>query len=88
MTNYITAVHMTPPTANDHEHISHVKWSQPGRTYTYTREEMIAFIKAGNAVYVQGPPDAQVEVVNTTPPFLRTQADGRWTNNLLSLPRF
>jgi hypothetical protein len=88
MTTYITAVHMTPITANDHEHISHVQWSQPGRSGTDSREEMIAFIDKGNAVYVQGPPDAKVGVVAGSPRFLRTHADGYWTNNLLSLPRF
>jgi len=87
VTTYITAIRMTPTTANDHQHISHVKWSQPGQTGTSTSEEMIAFIDKGNAVYVQGPPDAKVGV-DGNPKFLRTYADGQWTNNLLSLPRF
>jgi hypothetical protein len=49
---------------------------------------MVEFINKGNAVFVHGTPDAQVGVVNGTPPYLRTYADGVWTNNLLSLPRF
>lgn len=49
---------------------------------------MIDFIDKGNAVYVHGSPDAQVGVVRATPPYLRTYADGNWTNNLLSLPHF
>lgn len=49
---------------------------------------MIDFIDKSNAVYVHGSPDAQVGVVRASPPYLRTHADGNWTNNLLSLPRF
>ncbi len=88
MTTYITAVRMTPSTSNDHEHISHVQWSQPGQSGTDTREGMVAYIDRGNAVFVHGRPDAKVGVVDGNPRFLRTYADGQWTNNLLSLPRF
>lgn len=88
MSTYITAVRMSPSTANDHEHISEVGWEQPGEPGTCTRQAMIDFIEKGNAVYVHGSPDAQVGVVRATPPYLRTHADGNWTNNLLSLPRF
>lgn len=88
MSTYITAVRMSPSTANDHEHISEVRWEQPGKTDTCTRQAMIDFIDKGNAVYVHGSPDAQVGVVRATPPYLRTHADRNWTNNLLSLPRF
>ncbi len=88
MSTCITAVRMSPSTANDHEHISEVRWEQPGKTNTCTREAMIDFIQEGNVVYVHGSPDAQVGVPQTTPPNLRTHADGNWTNNLLSLPRF
>ncbi len=88
VSTYITAVRMSPSTANDHEHISEVRWEQPGKTDTCTRQAMINFIEKGNAVYVHGSPDAQVGVVRATPPYLRTYADGNWTNNLLSLPRF
>lgn len=78
---------MSPSTANDHEHISEVRWEQPGKTDTCTKA-IIDFIEKGNAVYVHGSPDAQVGVVRATPPYLRTYADGSWTNNLLILPRF
>lgn len=49
---------------------------------------MVEFVEKGNAVFVRGNPDARVGVVNAIPPYLRTYADGKWTNNLLSLPRF
>lgn len=49
---------------------------------------MVEFINKGNQVFVHGAPDAQVKVMNANPPYLRTSADGNWTNNLLALPRF
>jgi len=49
---------------------------------------MVEFINKGNSVYVQAGPDVRVGVVDATPPYLRTYADGNWNNNLLSLPRF
>jgi len=85
---FITSIRMSPSTANDHEHIAEVRWEQPGKNNTCTRQAMIDFIDKGNAVYGHGSPDARVGVVRVTPPYLRTQADGNWTNNLLSLPRF
>jgi hypothetical protein len=88
MATYITHIRMSPPNANDHEHISDLRWWQPGDTGECTRAAMVDFINKGNAVFVQGLPDAQVGVVKATPPYVRTYADGTWTNNLLSLPRF
>lgn len=88
MATYITHVRMSPPSSNDHQHIAEVRWSQPGQTGECTRAAMVDFVNKGNAVFVHGSPDAQVGVVNASPPYLRTHADGNWTNNLLSLPRF
>jgi hypothetical protein len=88
VTTYITHIRMSPPNSNDHEHIAEVRWSQPNETGECSRSAMVDFINKGNAVYVQGRPDVQVGVVKTTPPYLRTHADGNWNNNLLSLPRF
>ncbi len=75
------------------QHISHVRWERPshGRAGDYSRDQMVGYINQGNDVYVRGPgnaSDAKVVVVNTTPPHLKTVADGRETNNLLSLPHF
>lgn len=88
MATYITAVRMSPTTSNDHQHISEVRYEQPGTNSTCETQAMVDFIRKGNAVSVHGSPDAQVGVVNVSPPYLRTYADGDWTNNLLSLPRF
>jgi hypothetical protein len=88
MSTYITAVRMSPPTANDHEHVSEVRWEQPGKTSSCDKQSMVNFINEGNPAHVHGSPDAQVGVVTGTPSYLRTYADGNWTNNLLSLPRF
>lgn len=44
--------------------------------------------KGGDARVQGNPRDAQVGVVDATPKYLRTHADGQWTNNLLSLPRY
>lgn len=88
MATYITHVRLSPPNSNDHQHITNVRWSQPGQTGDSTRAAMVEFVNNGNSVLVRGNPDAQVGVVKATPPYLRTHADGVWTNNLLSLPRF
>ena len=88
MTTYITAIRLSPPTATDHEHISEVKWSQPQGSGHCSRADMVKFINTGNAVFVRANPDVPVVVVNATPPYLRTRANGKWTDNLLALPRF
>jgi hypothetical protein len=32
--------------------------------------------------------DVAVGVVDASPPYIRTYADGNWTDNLLALPRY
>lgn len=88
MTTYITHIRMSPPNASDHQHISEVRWSQPGSSGECNRAAMVEFIDTGEAVFVHATPGAHVGVVHVDPPYLRTHADGVWTNNLLSLPRF
>jgi hypothetical protein len=69
-----------------HEHITHigfanlVKWNmQEGMNFLGVR---------GNSLYVMdGRAMVEVNVVDGDPPYLRTRADGRWTDNLLALPR-
>lgn len=83
---------------NGHEHISHLWWDQiqAGRVLesgVCTREEMVAYIEAhGNAAvwcpdrnpHVKG---AWVHVQNNGRiKYVQTVADGRKTDNLLSLP--
>lgn len=88
MSTYIIAVRMSPTTASDHQHISEVRYEQPGTIASCDTRTMVNHIRQGNKVFVHGFPDAQVWVVDVNPPYLRTFADGVWSNNLLSLPRF
>lgn len=85
---YITQIRLSGGTGV--QHISHVYWEQPspGRSGTYTRQQMVDYINRGNDVFVRGPgntSDAKVVVVNANPPRLKAAADGREANNLLSL---
>lgn len=87
---YIHAVHMSGGT--QHEHIASVRWKNPdnGKTGQNSRSEMVDWIKGGGAAYACGGNGhmARVKVVNANPPYIRTHADGVWTDNLLALPRY
>jgi len=87
---YITAVHMSGGTA--HEHIASVKWTNPGTGATgqNTKAEMVDWIdnKAGVAKVQSNTGDVMVGTVDGTPKYLRTYANGKWTDNLLALPRY
>jgi Protein of unknown function (DUF3892) len=88
---YITAVHMSPPTANDHQHIARLRWSEVGSQNSRddTREQMISWINGRVDARVKDQyGDVKVGVVNVSPPYLRTFKDDRPTDNLLSLPRY
>jgi hypothetical protein len=86
----ITAVHMVG--GEQHEHIGEVAWTNPasGASGRSTRAAMVEFLRTpGNRAYVtDGQRTAEVGVVNADPPFIRTHADGVWTDNLLALPRY
>lgn len=93
MTVRITEVHMVE--GNQHEHIGSVKWVNvnPNELPTAgqsTREEMVKFLmdNPGKAIVSDGTNTVQVFVVNATPKYIRTYADGKPTDNLLYLPRF
>lgn len=90
MAVYITHRHMVG--GEQHEHIASVKWQNPqtNETGTSTREVMVDFIANKNGqAYVNGNGRAvSVLVVKARPPYIRTYADGVWTNNLLALPLF
>jgi len=88
---YITAVHMEPSNAGDHEHIAQVMWAEPTKDeINYSdRATMVDWInKGGDARVRDGQGEVQVGVVDANPPYLRTYADKRYTDNLLSLPRY
>ena len=62
-----------------HEHISLLQWrnTQTGVTGQSTRE-------AGNGTWVY----VGVCRPHAGEPYLRTHADGKWSDNLLALPKF
>lgn len=88
MTIYVTARHMEG--GNGHEHIASVRWSDGARSDTTSRARMVVFIRDehGDVRVSSGGREVQVGVVNATPPYLRTHADGVWTDNLLALPTY
>lgn len=87
---YITKVHMSG--GEKHEHIAKMKWRNPetGKEDESTRQEMVDFIekKNGSAKVKDGSKDVDVLVVDASPKYVRTRADGKWTDNLLALPRY
>jgi len=75
-----------------HEHIAEVEWVDPatldvGRS---SRAGMVEFLEkpGSRAIVGEGANQVDVGVVRATPKYIRTYADGTWTNNLLSLPRY
>jgi len=89
---YLYEVHMTAG-GTKHEHIAAVKWKNPdnGKTGQATRTTMVDWISNQNgAAYVCGGNAhiAKVGVVKGNPPYIRTYADGVWTDNLLALPKY
>jgi hypothetical protein len=77
-----------PNPQSAHEHITHLG---NGRTWKWTREQVIASIDAKtNTFFVLDPHNSRrsdIGVVREAgkAPYLRTYADGYWNNNLLSL---
>lgn len=89
---YVTHVRLSAG-GTGHEHITDVMWSNPndGATGQSTTATMVDWIKnkGGDArVRDTAGHDVRVGVVEARPPFIRTYADGVWTDNLLALPRF
>jgi len=86
----ITARHMVH--GQQHEHIARVRWTNPETNAIgeNSRVEMVDWIdsKGGKAFVVAGGKSVAVDVVQATPSYIRTHADGVWTNNLLALPEF
>jgi Protein of unknown function (DUF3892) len=87
---YITERHMVG--GQKHEHIAEVRWRDPadGGTGASTRETMVDWIKnkGGKAYVSDGTRQVAVGVVDASPPYIRTYADGVWTDNLLALPTY
>lgn len=88
---YITAIHMEPTNGTSHEHIARVRWTNPSTNASddSTRQGMVDWInKGGDARVKDGLGSVHVGVVDAKPPYLRTYADDRYTDNLLALPRY
>jgi len=88
---YIFAVHMIGGAR--HEHIAKVRWknADDGSSGESTRAEMVDFIgrKGGSAYVCAGNAHvAKVGIVDGNQSYLRTHADGVWSDNLLALPRY
>ncbi|QSR28822.1 hypothetical protein CFH99_24675 [Nocardioides aromaticivorans] len=88
----ITAIRLSGGT--QHEHITHLWWTNPGtgETGDSTRAAIVSWIENdGGKAYVEDNTGHRVNVLVVTPnygaKYLRTYADGVATNNLLSLPR-
>ena len=88
----ITAVHLSSG-GTRHEHITSIRWqmSQSSKTGSTSVPDMVTFIDDGNEVATwDGRSSATVGVVRPAgrPAYLRTFANGEWTDNLLHLPRY
>ena len=93
MTIRITAVRMVENPS--HQHIGELKWANisTGATGANTRGAIISWLDADSDNRAQvgtGPGAARVYVARPASgeSWLQTYADGQWTNNLLSLPRY
>ena len=88
---YFTAVRMSGQ-GTGHEHIASLQWtnSADGTTGSSTTATMVDWIQNmhGVAKVKSGPREVSVGVVHAWPKYLRTHADGVWTDNLLALPRY
>jgi hypothetical protein len=77
-----------------HEHITDLKWINSGdnKEGSSTKAVIVDWIdvKKGQAYVESSATKVPVLVVKPSgmTPYLRTQANGVWTDNLLSLPRF
>lgn len=89
MTVFFTAV--SPQDADDHEAIEALWWldTSNGTSASFSKATAVAWLNKGNQAWVADK-DGKVEVrvVDGDPPYVRTYADGRHTDNLLALPRF
>jgi Protein of unknown function (DUF3892) len=88
---YITAVRLSGGDAE--RHIAFVRWlnAATGLSKTSSVVAMVNWLEKGNRAYVGGNTGrAEVQVVRSAgqAPYLRSQENGQWTDNLLRLPRY
>lgn len=87
----ITGVRKPGGVQNPHEAISFYRWLEDGtgKSGITDRNTVVGWVVAGTRAYVQdarGQVDCRVRASAADTRFLQTYADGRWTDNLLSLP--
>ncbi len=87
-----TAIRLSGGTTN--QHITHLWWVNPstGKTGDNTRAQLVHWIENENGkAYVEDGAGNRADVGVVTPAqgdkYLRTYADGKWTDNLLALPQ-
>lgn len=91
-TIYVAAIHLSGGTQD--EHISQLVWmnSSTHKSGIISRADMVDYVenKSGDVRASDGETTAQVSVVKpkSGSPYLRTHKDGKWTDNLLSLPHY
>ncbi|MDT5039636.1 MAG: hypothetical protein QOE51_621 [Actinoplanes sp.] len=92
MSRRITAIRLSDGTT--HQHIVRLWWTDPATNAVgdNSRAEIVSWIESGNGkAYVEDTRGNRVDVRVVNPAYgakyLRTYADGIWTDNLLALPR-
>jgi len=90
----IKITHIRQAGGTGHEHITHLWWTNPasGKVGDNTRSRIVSWIEDEHGkAYVEDRTGNRADVLVVTPAggpkYLRTYADGRWTDNLLALPR-
>jgi hypothetical protein len=78
---------------DDHKNIASVRWVNPdthkiGESTLKTMIEWLNQSDSSRAAVWDGSRWIYVGVVKGPPPYIRTYADGLWTDHLLDLPRY
>ena len=89
----VSSIHTEPSGSWDHVHITRLRYLQVGfgSEIEVSTVRMIELLRgvSNNIAYVSDKEgNALVQVVNGPITYLRTIRDGRYTDNLLALPRF
>jgi hypothetical protein len=90
---WITAVQFDDSGRENHESIRAVRWreAESRQQGEHMMAELVALVRAHTLVYVSDEAferTAIVRVVDADPPYVRAWAQGKWTNDVLALPRF
>jgi hypothetical protein len=88
---YVTAIRLSG--GAEHEHISSIKWlnCDDGKSGTMPLPDAVTWLESHPGLLQVADPAGPVPVrvyPRNDKKYLRTVADGKWQNNLLSLPPF